>query len=423
MFIGEKGVLNALNKNISEPNDRFNKSRLMLSEKSPAHIVKYETGCEKLADGHIRYEIDDSAFTLPPIANIYAENNLSFILIQYLNDDDLYGKVSFEDYLKTKPKEIQKIYADLTKKEKDRCNDLIKRRINPENVYGGDPSFETEIGSIFPYLENYYPTLMEYTIKFSPLGTGSLGYADDVHKIIGVDTHLSPLSLRATLIHEVQHQIQSIEEWESGSNMWIATNTLRTCDLLSGMLKYGDDLKNELLTVQKNAVASIFQRIFLYPINSWSVGIKLTDERFCARLASILFKFDEFAEKIKDAYYYYDDIKNTFEGKDAFKVYQGRHGEVEARNSSFRSMFPYDYLKTKLFNDTVDIPLSRIYTTKNVWDIFGIKKSDFIKYKNTYKILCDQDFRKPEEVQQTLKTLGLDCCLLGVTYGGYVLNY
>lgn len=404
MFIGEKGIENALSKGILEPNEFFNKAKVMLLENRNDREIKFQTGCEKLLDGHIRYEIVDDII-IPPTVNVFSEKNIAFLIIEYVNSDELYGKIPFDEYVKTKPFELRKIYSDMSEREKERVRFLVEKRKNPENTIGGIRESEFSADKIFGYLTDFYPNIDEWEIDFKNLGTGHFGYTDQDKKLIALDTSLSTLSIRNTLIHEMQHQIQGYEEWESGSNLWLANNTMATCEKISTLLSASVNLDDDEL--RSMSVNEIFQRIFLLDV--WK---DFEDERFCARICTLLFGFDECCKKLLRAYEYYEDIAKLFKGRDIFKVYEGRHGEVEARNSAFRSMFDDNYRRTHLFNDTIDIPILDVYTTLNVWEIFGIRKSEFFKYKDRYRILLEKSFNSRQEVDETLKTLELECCLL-----------
>lgn len=66
-----------------------------------------------------------------------------------------------------------------------------------------------------------YPELRNYLVDTFPgVGAlqGTLGLHDQVNKIIGLREGLEPAQIRSTMVHELQHAVQSREGWEGGSN-------------------------------------------------------------------------------------------------------------------------------------------------------------------------------------------------------------
>lgn len=108
--------------------------------------------------------------------------------------------------------------------------DDFNSRVDPQNIPTTNPnslSFNpdydaTTLGQAFDHPELYrqYPKLKDQKIIFdsSLRGTSTYGYFSGDGSLIALNPNLTPEQMRFTLLHEIQHAVQSIEGFDRGTN-------------------------------------------------------------------------------------------------------------------------------------------------------------------------------------------------------------
>lgn len=170
-FIGKKGAEN-LDKaeEATTRLDNLNVAREMETAGKDAKAIKFATGWERGADGKWRYETDDAK------VNRGAE---------------LFSLETYKSYPIAGAIEIGRVDENSTIK----LADLVK---------------DDELFKAYPEMEKYYVSFEKMPAKTE----GSHSFEDKMIRINKDDIH----SLGSTLVHEIQHAVQSIEGFAQGGN-------------------------------------------------------------------------------------------------------------------------------------------------------------------------------------------------------------
>ena len=206
IFTGERSGLADNDRTIRE---RFLKAQMMEGKKSDEQIFK-ETGLERGADGLFRLEISDDTAKVS--------------LPDYMTGEQIQSKL---DEYNARMKELSKEMKQYEKPSGYRqFNDpkgvelaeqydeiLAQRGQLPKR-----PEINTTLGEVLdhPTLYQAYPELAEYKLRILPEGAEG-GFFDPTNKAIEIGGRDKEL-LESSLLHEVQHGVQRLEDFAIGGN-------------------------------------------------------------------------------------------------------------------------------------------------------------------------------------------------------------
>jgi hypothetical protein len=275
-FIGKKGAAN-LDKaeEATTRLDNLNVAREMETAGKDAKAIKLATGWERGADGKWRYETEDAK------VNRAAK---------------LYNLETRESFPISRSIEIGRVDDNST----IRLTDLVK----------DDELFKA------------YPEMEEYFVSFEKMDAGTEGSHSFEEKMIRInkdDIH----SLESTLVHEIQHAIQSIEGFAKGGN------TSSSNGLIQEVLK-------TLHVDSENAAPSL------------SEVIGAIENGYITR--------SEHEELVKIAQSHgYDDVVEYVRSLSPYSYYRRLAGEVESRNVEERLGMSPEERRNKLAEETEDV--------------------------------------------------------------------
>lgn len=352
MFIGELGA-NVLDIEQKVSYRMANMDVAMQMEqagKSPFDI-KIATGWERGADGEWRYEISDAEAHL----NIEAMAELNQRLdsgVRQRNADKL--------------RQFEQNNPSLAKKRQEM---IEKYSINSSAVEALDEVFELtpvvaefKLRDLFDYDEAYeaYPQLMNTRVRVID-GMRSLGahWGDNID--ISLEVAQIPARMRATLLHEIQHSIQSIEGFAAGGNKEVAQKLMREMEqevlifdfagLVRGELQENPDLTDRQVT--QKVISELKERTGLTREELESTKRIPTTKQRAEALA---------AARNPELYEYYWGVFQMFnaalddEGNiDSMKAYRNLMGEVEARNTTSRRNMTAEQRRSSLGSTTEDV--------------------------------------------------------------------
>jgi hypothetical protein len=301
----------------------------MLDTGVDSETVRKETGWFKGYDGRMRFEIDDSKMKVYKDGDaLFRKNHPEYARLQELTD-------KFWD-------------ADLTPEEHAEMNLL-------DEVYG------REFGRLVKRLENgqakledilehdvlyaNYPTIAKVRVKLEDFRDGTRGYYDHNKNEIALDKRLFKSEYRTdsrdkTLIHEIQHAIQRLENFAQGSNPeFYESQKKELADWIKGArenlelylkdIKYNEYAKDKLEEVRemrssgkstKEALADYRKALEEYKANSeYGTTIASLEQQ----LEDLGKQYETKFGKISDALTNYDLYKNTA-------------GEIEANDTADR---------------------------------------------------------------------------------------
>lgn len=352
MFIGELGA-NVLDIEQRVSYRMTNMDVAMQMEqvgKSPFDI-KIATGWERGADGEWRYEISDAEAHL----NIEAMAELNQRLdsgVRQRNADKL--------------RQFEQNNPSLAKKRQEM---IEKYSINSSAVEALDEVFELtpvvaefKLRDLFDYDEAYeaYPQLMNTRVRVID-GMRSLGahWGDNID--ISLEVAQIPARMRGTLLHEIQHSIQSIEGFAAGGNKDVAQELMREMEqevlifdfagLVRGELQEDPDLTDRQVT--QKVISELKERTGLTREELESTKRIPTTKQRAEALA---------AARNPELYEYYWGVFQMFnaalddEGNiDSMKAYRNLMGEVEARNTTSRRNMTAEQRRSSLGSTTEDV--------------------------------------------------------------------
>lgn len=352
MFIGELGA-NVLDIEQKVSYRMANMDVAMQMEqagKSPFDI-KIATGWERGADGEWRYEISDAEAHL----NIEAMAELNQRLdsgVRQRNADKL--------------RQFEQNNPSLAKKRQEM---IEKYSINSSAVEALDEVFELtpvvaefKLRDLFDYNEAYeaYPQLMNTRVRVID-GMRSLGahWGDNID--ISLEVAQIPARMRATLLHEIQHSIQSIEGFAAGGNKEVAQELMREMEqevlifdfagLVRGELQENPDLTDRQVT--QKVISELKER----------TGLTREELESAKRIPSSKQRVEALAAaRNPELYEYYWGVFQIFnaalddEGNiDSMKAYRNLMGEVEARNTTSRRNMTAEQRRSSLGSATEDV--------------------------------------------------------------------
>lgn len=352
MFIGELGA-NVLDIEQKVSYRMANMDVAMQMEqagKSPFDI-KIATGWERGADGEWRYEISDAEAHL----NIEAMAELNQRLdsgVRQRNADKL--------------RQFEQNNPSLAKKRQEM---IEKYSINSSAVEALDEVFELtpvvaefKLRDLFDYDEAYeaYPQLMNTRVRVID-GMRSLGahWGDNID--ISLEVAQIPARMRGTLLHEIQHSIQSIEGFAAGGNKEVAQELMREMEqevlifdfagLVRGELQENPDLTDR--QVAQRVISELKERTGLTREELESTKRIPTTKQRAEAIA---------AARNPELYEYYWGVFQMFnaalddEGNiDSMKAYRNLMGEVEARNTTSRRNMTAEQRRSSLGSTTEDV--------------------------------------------------------------------
>ena len=352
MFIGELGanVLDIEQKVSYRMANMDVAIQMEQAGKSPFDI-KIATGWERGADGEWRYEISDAEAHL----NIEAMAELNQRLdsgVRQRNADKL--------------RQFEQNNPSLAKKRQEM---IEKYSINSSAVEALDEVFELtpvvaefKLRDLFDYDEAYeaYPQLMNTRVRVID-GMRSLGahWGDNID--ISLEVAQIPARMRGTLLHEIQHSIQSIEGFAAGGNKEVAQELMREMEqevlifdfagLVRGELRENPDLTDRQVT--QKVISELKERTGLTREELESTKRIPTTKQRAEALA---------AARNPELYEYYWGVFQIFnaalddEGNvDSMKAYRNLMGEVEARNTTSRRNMTAEQRRSSLGSATEDV--------------------------------------------------------------------
>lgn len=352
MFIGELGA-NVLDIEQKVSYRMANMDVAMQMEqagKSPFDI-KIATGWERGADGEWRYEISDAEAHL----NIEAMAELNQRLdsgVRQRNADKL--------------RQFEQNNPSLAKKRQEM---IEKYSINSSAVEALDEVFELtpvvaefKLRDLFDYDEAYeaYPQLMNTRVRVID-GMRSLGahWGDNID--ISLEVAQIPARMRGTLLHEIQHSIQSIEGFAAGGNKEVAQELMREMEqevlifdfagLVRGKLQENPDLTDRQVT--QKVISELKER----------TGLTCEELESTKRIPATKQRAEAIAAaRNPELYEYYWGVFQIFnaalddEGNiDSMRAYRNLMGEVEARNTTSRRNMTAEQRRSSLGSTTEDV--------------------------------------------------------------------
>lgn len=165
----------------------------MLKDGIDSETVRKETGWFKGYDGKWRFEIDDSQM-------VFSKNGFNPDLLEY------------------KDLELKFITGTITAEEQTRLREL-SNTVKGINLHRLDQFAKHDA------LFEAYPELRGIELKFTELDGNEKGNYDYRHNELQISNKLSQNEIKETLIHEIQHAVQHLEEFTVGSNLGMFNNT------------------------------------------------------------------------------------------------------------------------------------------------------------------------------------------------------
>lgn len=181
------------------------KAENMLKNGIDSENVRKETGWFKGLDGKMRFEIDDSQMKVYPNGDLeFRKAHPEYAELQELKEKQSKSEITEEELAR-----LNKL-DDIWGNEANRLNEQLRRgNLKLSDIIEHDKLFDN------------YPELKDIDIKINSLEDGYRGVHNQNEKSITINEKLleeDTSILKKTLIHEIQHAIQSIEEFTNGSS-------------------------------------------------------------------------------------------------------------------------------------------------------------------------------------------------------------
>lgn len=354
-LIGEHGAKNLdIADGKSSRIDNLRVAKNMDNAGRDALTIKVVTGWEKGADGKWRYEIMD-----PQYIDLSPSVQLSN-LIKAKNKLPANTRKSLSRYenMSAMTKKQSDNYAALVSK-----SGLDKLGYHDEEMlregHGNARLCELLTPRFSSSLFKAYPVLRDIHVNYMPMPFGELGSWNPQTKEIELTSNMDipSESIRKSLLHEIQHAIQYMEGFCTGSSPEYYEAQLHETSEYQAMMKCKKELESINRWIHKyDSDETLYLR---YKENEYSLSV--IDKNVIRDAAIRLRKGDtyddiyqDYLHKSKAAEQRFQEISSGNESP--FMKYRRTGGEVEARNTEKRSnMFPDDRRNT-LALETEDIP-------------------------------------------------------------------
>lgn len=299
MFMGEKGAEN-LDKaeEATTRLDNLSVAREMESAGKDAKAVKLATGWERGADGKWRYETED--VKLNRAAELFSlENHQSYPIAESLDK----GRVDFNGTIKL---------ADLVNDE-----ELLKA----------------------------YPEMEEYFVSFEKMDADTKGLHDFANQMIRINKD-DISELESTLVHEIQHAIQSAEGFAMGGS----TETIDVIKDKARVWAWRNALKETEKEHPELAGTTELEKVLMdeYRTEGLEEYIPTEEQRI---KGFNLYARGYDGEGYERAFY---AMPNVVAGN-GFATYRRLAGEVESRNVQERMGMSPEERRNKLAEETEDV--------------------------------------------------------------------
>ena len=291
----------------------------MLEDGVDSETIRKETGWHKGYDGEWRFEIDDSKMKYHSSGDAeFARNHP-----EYAEHEELTMKFITGDITKDELERLQEISGTWGREKRRLANDVRSGYVKLQNMIDHDILFEA------------YPQLRDVKFTVEEMPEDTTGSYSESQNLIRINSKLSSERARKTLIHEIQHVIQSIEGFAEGT--YVDESQIK------------EDLKNRLVVIkaEQRKVAKELDAIYA------EIGFEKYSDELMEKVWNQELELEE-AEKLERAYIaersrkgamLYDYKKQleamaeeaVKEERAPFEKYQKTAGEIEARDAAYRA--------------------------------------------------------------------------------------
>lgn len=316
-FAGES-ALNADNK-------MLRKAKEMYDDFESSEDIRKETGWHRGADGKWRFEIDDSRM------KVFTDGDALFRKAhpEYVRLQDLYKKFWKGDISGAEQKELTDLNETWGSEKARLHTRLLRGNAHLADIIQHDVLFEN------------YPQLAEVTVKIGDLD--GLNGASGAYVVNGseirIDEDLFKDEYRTakrdgTLVHEIQHAIQDIEEFAKGANLDTLSVAADRTEAKATTASYRYEAASDNL-LDALEEAGYFDK--------YGDDVDITSEDEIARIKDEYKGSDSKIEKLVDEFEeqrkQYDEVNGKsrdLRNMSAKDFYKYAAGEVEARDSANR---------------------------------------------------------------------------------------
>lgn len=316
-FAGES-ALNADNKMLQ-------KAKEMYDDFESSEDIRKETGWHRGTDGKWRFEIDDSQM------KVFTDGDALFRKAhpEYVRLQDLYEKLWKGDISDAEQKELTDLNETWGSEKARLHTRLLRGNAYLADIIQHDVLFEN------------YPQLSEVTVKIGDLD--GLNGANGAYVVNGseirIDEDLFKDEYRTakrdgTLVHEIQHAIQDIEEFAKGAN-------LDTLSVASDRTEAKATTASYRYEAASDNLLDALEEVGYF--DKYGDDVDITSEDELARIKNEYKGSDSKIEKLVDEFEeqrkQYDEVNGKsrdLRNMSAKDFYKYAAGEVEARDSANR---------------------------------------------------------------------------------------
>lgn len=334
-FAGES-ALNADNKMLQ-------KAKEMYDDFERSEDIRKETGWHRGTDGKWRFEIDDSRM------KVFTDGDALFRKAhpEYVRLQDLYEKFWKGDISDAEQKELTDLNETWGSEKARLHTRLLRGNAHLADIIQHDVLFEN------------YPQLAEVTVKIGDLD--GLNGASGAYVVNGseirIDEDLFKDEYRTakrdgTLVHEIQHAIQDIEEFAKGANLDTLSVAADRTEAKATTASYRYEAASDNL-LDALEEAGYFDK--------YGDDVDITSEDELARIKNEYKGSDSKIEKLVDEFEeqrkQYDEVNGKsrdLRNMSAKDFYKYAAGEVEARDSANR--LNYDSEERRVNRPDIDSP-------------------------------------------------------------------
>lgn len=334
-FAGES-ALNADNKMLQ-------KAKEMYDDFERSEDIRKETGWHRGTDGKWRFEIDDSRM------KVFTDGDALFRKAhpEYVRLQDLYEKFWKGDISDAEQKELTDLNETWGSEKARLHTRLLRGNAHLADIIQHDVLFEN------------YPQLAEVTVKIGDLD--GLNGASGAYVVNGseirIDEDLFKDEYRTakrdgTLVHEIQHAIQDIEEFAKGANLDTLSVAADRTEAKATTASYRYEAASDNL-LDALEEAGYFDK--------YGDDVDITSEDELVRIKNEYKGSDSKIEKLVDEFEeqrkQYDEVNGKsrdLRNMSAKDFYKYAAGEVEARDSANR--LNYDSEERRVNRPDIDSP-------------------------------------------------------------------
>ena len=292
--------------------DALDRAKQMQAAGVADETIRQETGWHVGMDGKWRWEIDDSGMRYYRNGDaLFSEMHPEYARHQELMKKVLYGELTAQE--ESELRKLDEIWGSENQRLKDRVN---RGNAQLQNLIQHSALFDA------------YPELRGTKVRFEDMPAGTRGRWDSENKIMTLSNELRGAP-EDTLVHEIQHVIQTAEGFAGGASVeYWKQQRADIVETIAGARRNLDMWLDDIgyKEVQRESLLAASRREKTMEQHWKDMAEFKANSKYARQISACEAELAEFQRQ-------YDEITH---GMTAYEQYENTAGEIEARDAASR---------------------------------------------------------------------------------------